>query len=125
MMRPRQLLASTVAWIAAAGTAVIVGLFALSQIGFGPTAAPVRPPQRYADAAVTTPSPTRSASTPKATPRPRNASGATRTTQPASPAPVTSTDREFTSLGGTVVARCRANDSYLVYWTPAQGFWAD
>jgi hypothetical protein len=103
------------AWVLGATTSVGVGLLALALVGEdlrGDASRPIT-----ADAAVIaepSPAPTTAAATSTATP-----SGS-------ATAPVAiGDDRQLTSSGGDVVARCTTAGAYLVFWTPAQGFRAE
>jgi hypothetical protein len=101
-----------VAWVVGAGTAVAVGLLALSIVGTS-LAGPVDPLAHVTDpGAATASSPT--ASSPTAAPSPGVTSE-----------PPTGEGRTLTSAGGTVVAECVDGAAYLLVWSPAQGFHAE
>ena len=142
-----RILAGVGAWLLGAGTATAGSLLAVSLLGRGITDSPGqqltaaavnralareaqeasqvgRPVPRPSDSAVSAPRPvaarpsvTRTApaaSTPPATPpasRP-----------PASPSPQAAGGTVLMSQGGTVLAECRSAGTYLVSWSPTQGY---
>lgn len=106
-------------WLAAAVLSTGVTLAAVSSIGtgiFGSSAGPLD--RQEINQALATPSPAVEATAqPPATPQPT-----------ATPEPTESGGRPsvITSAGGTVVARCAADDLVeLLSWSPAQGFSVD
>jgi hypothetical protein len=112
MVRIRPVVASTAAWVVSAAVAVSVGLIALSLIRTGLSDQPVQPLSPYPigqpvspDAVVATPGPT-------------DGTGVSATTSPTAPA----ADQTFSTIGGTVIAACRAGGAYLVGWSPAPGY---
>jgi hypothetical protein len=114
----RRTFASVAAWTVGATASVAVGLLALSLIDSGLTTRSAQPstPDVLAEA-----SPTRSAS----------ADGSAGMGTPSAVAKSASStsgqgaERVLSSPGGTVVARCSGAGSYLVSWSPAQGYKVD
>ncbi|HEX6328760.1 MAG TPA: hypothetical protein VFZ72_19490 [Jiangellaceae bacterium] len=104
-------------WLAAAVLSTGVTLAAVSSIGtgiFGSSAGPLD--RQEINEALATPEPTGSPTEPAPTGSP---------TEPAPTDPVTEPS-VITSAGGTVVARCAADDLVeLLSWSPAQGFSVD
>jgi serine/threonine-protein kinase len=100
-----------VAWAVGAGTAVAVGLLALSTVGTS-LSGPVDPLAHATDPGGEPGSGT--ASPPPASPQPDDTSE-----------PPTGDGHTLTSAGGTVVATCVNGSAYLVVWSPAQGFHAE
>jgi hypothetical protein len=109
----RPVVLAAVAWAAGAATAVGVGLVALSSVGASALTGPPDPPARLSAPDPASPTVTSTAVSP--TP-PRTSSAGSG---------ASSSDREFTSTGGTVVARCVDGQAYLVAWSPAQGYHTD
>jgi hypothetical protein len=113
-------LASVAAWVLGAVTAVGVGLIALTMIGGGLSHDPVQP--LSADDLVGSGGVT-SAPTTAPTSAPTTSSSASTRPAPAPNSVSTGSPKLLTSRGGTVVARCHSdNNSYLVFWSPAQGY---
>jgi hypothetical protein len=119
VIRTRSALLAVSAWTVGAAAAVGVGLLALSLVGStflnGPTdplaqaGTPLpttQPSGTTSDPAVIGPMPTAESST-------VTASG-----------PAGGTERQLSSAGGSVLARCTADGAYLVLWSPAQGYHA-
>src|SRR5262249_51779022 len=115
-MRPAVL--AVVSWAVGAATAITVGLVALSSVGTfdGPS----DPLARTGDQAPAADAPGPATPTNATTPSP----AVTATDPPRSAVQTTSGDKQLTSAGGSVVARCVGGDAYLVIWSPAQGFHA-
>jgi hypothetical protein len=118
-----------VAWTVGAGTAVFVGVLALSMIGAGATDVAVSPllPEAIGD---TAPDPAGDAATDSVEPSPAVSASASAKPRPTArpittAAPAVGNQRLLASSGGTVVARCLSNGAYLLYWSPAQGFHAE
>lgn len=114
MARLHPLLASSLAWTVGAATAAGVGLLALSLIRSGLTEEAFQPlaPGAVGQAVAE--------STPPAS-APVSVAPPTSSPSPAAAA----TERQVTSSGGTVLARCGDGQAYLVYWTPEPGFKAE
>jgi hypothetical protein len=114
-------LTALIAWLAGAATAVAVGLFALSSIDFGLSPRPAGQPLGAVPADGASPSAI-------AEPTPGGTTGSPSPSPSASRSPnmqPNGVERTFTSVGGTVVARCMPTGAYLVSWSPAQGFHSD
>src|SRR5689334_24558233 len=110
--------ASALAWTAGAAASVAVGLIALTSINAGSAdgeSQQVAPDGLIVD--VTTPA---TSDAPAAGPAPSSAPASTRRSTPSPTA--NSTQRLYSSTGGTVVARCSGGNAYLVSWSPAQGY---
>lgn len=116
MVRLRPLIASSLAWSVGAVTAAAVGLLALSLIrtGLGEDASLPPTPDVASQLEATPTSP------------PTTGTGPAPVTSAPGPAkPAQSAERTVTTIGGTLVATCRADQAYLVYWTPAPAFRTD
>jgi hypothetical protein len=126
----RRLVASVLAWIVGAVTAVGVGILALSLIGDGLTTRTVQPltpdvVAREASAVPVDPAP--APATPSSTPGDDDPSGSAPPSPPRSaPASATgqqaSADKLLWSAGGSVIARCTGANVYLVSWSPEPGY---
>jgi hypothetical protein len=125
----RRALASVAAWTLGAGIAVGVGVISLSLIdnglasGAGHPMSTDSPPRPAGGAATATgsddPSPDAVSDSPSPSPSPSARPAA------AAASPTPGAPRQFTSTGGTVLARCTGNQAYLVSWSPAQDYRAD
>ncbi len=89
------------AWLVGAATAVAVGLLALSSVGAGLTGGPADPLAQAPIGATPVPAP-----------------------GPSQDPSITPAAQSFSSIGGTVEARCVEGGPYLEFWTPAQGYHA-
>jgi len=118
VIRARPVALAAVSWLVGAGTAVAVGLLALSFVGSGLVAGANDPLASAVDAPSAPPSAT-AEPTPSSRPSP-SASASGSATATASPV-----ERSLANGGGTVVARCVGDQVYLVGWSPAQGFHTD
>jgi hypothetical protein len=121
----RRIAISALAWTAGATAAVAVSLLALSSINADTASGP--PQQLTPDSlneAVPAPSAAAPPSTDAASPAPSAGTSPARPTGGAArPTPsADSMQRQLSSSGGTVVARCTGASAYLVSWSPAQGF---
>lgn len=139
-------LALVAGWALAAVAAAVVGVLSLSLLGSGITGGQVHvlsardaasawasatpgpgsgaPGPGTTTTAPTGPSTDTAPSTEATPPSGSTANATTRTASPSSSGPKAVT-RALASKGGTVVARCRAGQVYLVSWTPRQGFEID
>jgi hypothetical protein len=113
----RPLVAGIVGWLAGAGASVAVGLLALSAVGADLIGDGTQP---FAVEGVTQLDQATSTSVPDH-PRP-SATGSPPSTTASGDQPK---QWRLDSAGGYVVARCRAGEAHLVYWSPAPGFRAD
>ncbi len=118
MIRGRSVALAVTAWAVGAATAVGVGLLALSSVGTSYVHGPADPLAGVGDAR-TSPD-TVASGTPSATATPTPSARASTVATTATGG----SERQFTSAGGNVVARCTGADAYLVYWSPAAGYHA-
>lgn len=118
----------TVSWLGAAALATGVALAAVSSIGtgiFGNSAGPLDQTQITEALTTVTPRP-EPTTTPSATPEATGAAENDPTESPAEPTRSPAEPTVITSDGGTVVARCTADNRVEVLsWSPAQGFRVD
>jgi serine/threonine-protein kinase len=108
--------AGVAAWVLGAAIAVAVGMLALSLIDTGPAinSEPVAPQAEAQNLPVP---PTQSPDpTPLATVASGRSAGASTSAAP------TTTQRQITTVGGTVTARCTGAVVYLVSWSPTTGY---
>ncbi|MGH3319878.1 MAG: hypothetical protein ACRDN9_06785 [Streptosporangiaceae bacterium] len=114
----RRVLLAVAGWLVAGAVAVVVGLLAVSLLDSGITGRRVQPLSQEAVASALA----RATAVPSAPSSPARAESPTPAPSPSVSGQVT---RALDAPGGSVIARCRGTNAYLVSWTPRQGFESD
>jgi len=126
-MRTRIVIGSG-AWLVGAAAATAGGLYVVSELGEGISASPAS--QQSSVAAAVQAQASHAAAQPASSPTPRShqSTGAKSTTGGAgtggSGGPASTSGTVLSSSGGTVVAQCAAAGTFLLSWSPQQGFTA-
>jgi hypothetical protein len=118
VIRTRSALLAVSAWTVGAAAAVGVGLLALSLVGNTFLNGPSDPLAQAGNPLPAT-QPTATMSCPATT-----VPALTADSPASASAGASGTERQLSSAGGSVLARCTADGAYLVLWSPAQGYHA-